>query len=747
MLLIDNVDSFTFNVADLLHRVLGRPPVVWRHDHPAQIDDLEQFGAIVIGPGPGRPQRPADLGISALALEQQQVPVLGVCLGHQGLAHRVGHHVRELRSPMHGRVSQIEHLGTDIFEGIPSPFSVVRYHSLEVVLPTEGPAGGLTATAWASDDGAVMGLAEPGAQRWGVQFHPESVLSTHGDRLVRNFLGLAGIRPQPRPLPDRGPVAEGDTPVGHAAVRSSATELSIDADADADADGAVAADAATDDARAATPPAGVRVQTLALAGPVDAWALHSQVNDGAAEAIWLDGSAGDRERTGPDSPSRFSVIGAPGGPYAHRLTHRVGEGTTEHRPDGSSVRYAGPLIDTVRRLLSRYTPVHDVDLPSDIRPGYVGCLGYGLAAETVGPGTAAPMPGQSDAWLLFVDRMVLLDHHTEQVHLVWLSDPDCHQQQQDWARRAAAMVAAARPVAGDSRSRQDWTSPPAAGMATVETSLRHSRAEYLRLIDLCVDRIRAGESYEICLTSMVSWPHHVAQHPAYRQLRAAGPVPFGAWLRGPDLSILAASPERFLSVSADGHVQARPIKGTRPRHSDPQADAAAAEELGGSVKDRAENLMIVDLVRNDLHRVCASGTVAVPQLCGVESYAAVHQLVSTVTGRLAAGMDALDALASCFPGGSMTGAPKVRTMQILESAEGGPRGFYAGALGWIGVNGALDLAIVIRSATWVQGRVQFGVGGAITVLSDPAEEYQEILHKARTMAAALTAAGHDDPDR
>ena len=222
-------------------------------------------------------------------------------------------------------------------------------------------------------------------------------------------------------------------------------------------------------------------------------------------------------------------------------------------------------------------------------------------------------------------------------------------------------------------------------------------------------------------------------------MREVSPVPRGAWLRTPEVSVLSGSPERFVSVR-DGVVEARPIKGTRPRGATPEQDEALAADLATAQKDRAENLMIVDLLRNDLHRVCRSGSVSVPEIFAVETYATVHQLVSTVRGRLADGMGPTDVLRACFPGGSMTGAPKVRTMEILDELEGAPRGVYAGAIGWVGLDGSMDSSIVIRTATWRDGDVTFGVGGAVTALSDPAEEHAETLTKARSVLRALDRA-------
>ncbi len=268
--------------------------------------------------------------------------------------------------------------------------------------------------------------------------------------------------------------------------------------------------------------------------------------------------------------------------------------------------------------------------------------------------------------------------------------------------------------------------------------------EYLAGFARVQDELRRGNSYEVNLTYRESLTSAVDPVTAYLRLRAASPAPYAGFLQHPGVRLLSSSPERFATVDRDGWLETKPIKGTTPRGETPAQDARHHAELAGHPRYRAENLMIVDLLRNDLSRVCDPGTVTVPVLMEVESYATVHQLVSTVRGRLRAGLGTVEALRALFPAGSMTGAPKLRTMAIIDAVERSPRGVYAGAFGWVGADGRADLGVVIRSlvatpapedpAAW---RYSLGTGGGITVRSEVGEEYAETRWKAAHLRSAL----------
>ncbi|TAK27624.1 MAG: aminodeoxychorismate synthase component I [Chloroflexota bacterium] len=266
-----------------------------------------------------------------------------------------------------------------------------------------------------------------------------------------------------------------------------------------------------------------------------------------------------------------------------------------------------------------------------------------------------------------------------------------------------------------------------------------SRAAYLGAVQKVKEYIAAGDAYQVNLTQRFDIPLPCDTWELYCILRKINPAPFAAYLHYPELQVLSASPEQFLKVE-NRKVETRPIKGTRPRGATSLLDRELAQELKGSTKDRAENVMIVDLLRNDLGRVCEIGSVGVTELFELEQYPTVHHLVSTVIGRLPEETDAVDLLRACFPGGSITGAPKIRAMEIIDELEPTERGVYCGAIGYLGHNGCMNTSIVIRTMVVHDGRVYFQVGGGIVADSDPECEYQETLDKAKALVMALQEA-------
>jgi para-aminobenzoate synthetase component 1 len=406
---------------------------------------------------------------------------------------------------------------------------------------------------------------------------------------------------------------------------------------------------------------------------------------------------------------------------------------------------AGDPLEIVRRLLAPYRCTPIAGLPP-FQGGAAGYVSYdwSRALERVPPPRHEDLPLARVAFGIY-DWVLAWDHESRRAWLISTGIGGV-----DPAARATAVRT--RLHAGDSPYLPAGCPLPAAGVSSHAPShavdrlwwdspvaLRSSftRQGYLDAVARVREYILAGDIFQANLSQRFETPLVEAPWAIYRRLRTRNAAPFAAFIDFPEVTILSASPERFLRVDDAGGVETRPIKGTRPRGLGPEHDAALGQALTESDKDRAENLMIVDLMRNDLSRVCAPGTVKVPELFAVERYATVHHLVSTVVGTLAPGVDALALLRAAFPPGSITGAPKVRAMEIIAELEPSQRGVYCGTIGYWSVTGALDTSVAIRTAMATGGRICFGAGGGIIADSDPDAEYRETLDKARGIIDAL----------
>lgn len=334
----------------------------------------------------------------------------------------------------------------------------------------------------------------------------------------------------------------------------------------------------------------------------------------------------------------------------------------------------------------------------------------------------------------FYDLVLAFDHHDHRCVLFSSGLPET-----DPSARTAHATARAANVQERLAAAYRPAPQPAGAGHTGEWQSNFSQAGYEQAVRQVQEYILAGDIYQANISQRFSCsiPDDFDHWSFYRTLRTTNPAPFSAFMKTRNLVIASSSPERFLRCSS-GQVEARPIKGTTRRLPDPSDDARAAKALQESEKDRAENTMIVDLLRNDLSRVCAPGTVEVPVLCGLETYAGLHHLTSVVTGRLRDGYDTADLLQATFPGGSITGAPKLRAMDIITEIEQLARGVYCGSMGYIGFDGNMDLNIAIRTVTFHRVEASFQAGGGITLLSDPEEEYLETLTKAQRIFDAFS---------
>lgn len=628
LLLIDNHDSFTYNIVEDL-RHLGISPTVVRNDAPEAGTTPEEqqafcnaFDAIIISPGPGHPATPADVGLSAAAFDTER-PILGICLGHQLLGLRSGATIREV-APAHGIVASIFHSSSALFSGIPQHFHAVRYHSLAITQTTAE----LRVTA-RTQDGTIMAVEHRTKPWWGVQFHPESIDSTFGRMLLANFLGLAGWQ------------------------RMHATLLT-----DAPSPAAVAARWADQEQWAWLEFPGTTV--LAQATEVlQAWQDPALVQVGqeyfsGGLAAWLE-------------PSMLREVGDP----AYHI---------------------------------------------DFQLGWIGYLGYEYRrfAEDAQP---CPAPAAADLPQRPADVTLLKVEHA----LVWNS-AGCLalslQEHDPWVDAVAAEIA--------NIAQQPQETTPAAALPQLQLTCRDSKASYLGSIAKLQSELARGNTYEACLTTALTGSGEVT-FAHYLALRQANHSPYAAYWRSGTTQVLSASPESFLSIRG-AQVSSSPIKGTRPRSADPR-------ELAHNPKDRAENRMIVDLVRNDLAQIALPGSVQVSEHAAVYTFASVHQMISTITAQRSVETTVADILEATFPGGSMTGAPKERTMELLEQVEGQPRGVYSGALGWIGFGGDAELAMVIRTLVAHGTDLHYGVGGAVLAVSEPETEFQEIQTKSQAVRA------------
>ena len=335
-------------------------------------------------------------------------------------------------------------------------------------------------------------------------------------------------------------------------------------------------------------------------------------------------------------------------------------------------------------------------------------------------------------WIL-ADRFLAFDHAEQQVWIVCLDEAAPCNENRRW------MQAMRERVEGAQAPEPDDSADAARDLHSL--AWRVELGTYRELILRCQHEILQGETYEVCLTNQLVGEGRIRPLEIYRVLRRHNPAPYAAYLRIGGYAVLCASPELFLSISSDRDVESKPIKGTAARGATPVEDEAIADAMVADEKTRAENLMIVDLLRNDLNRVCEIDSVHVPGLFAVETYATVHQLVSTIRGRLRADLGTVDCVRAAFPGGSMTGAPKVRTMKILDELEEAARGIYSGSIGYLSLDGAAQLNIVIRTLISANGRISIGAGGAIVAMSDPDAEVEEVVLKAQAMWDVLRRCG------
>ncbi|MGA9871995.1 MAG: gamma-glutamyl-gamma-aminobutyrate hydrolase family protein, partial [Rhodococcus sp. (in: high G+C Gram-positive bacteria)] len=457
-LLIDNYDSFTYNLYSLLCEVNGVEPVVVKNDSDWTSIDIAAFDNIVVSPGPGRPSTPHDLGISSRAILETDLPILGVCLGHQAMCHLLGGTVDLAPIPMHGRLSEIAHDGAGLFDGIPSPYSVVRYHSLTAIsLPEE-----LEACAWTSD-GIVMAVRHRSRPLWGVQFHPESISTEYGRELLSNFRDMTQSLSPAAVAPARSPYS---------------------------------------------------IETRTIEGDFDTEQVFGALFASSVNSFWLDGSAA------VEPNSRFTIMGDASGPLAEYITYRVGERRVDvHRSDGTVESVDSTFFDYLNgQLKDRATPPRH-DLPFAFALGYVGYLGYELKAD-VG-GQLVHTASTPDASMVFADRALVFDHDTGTCYLMALVVDHADPVTAAWFESTLGTLTALRDGAHAAAPQE---MPLIGAEFEADLLLRHDRDKYLGLIAQCLAEIRSGETYEVCLTNVATFPGPIDALATYTYLREINPT-------------------------------------------------------------------------------------------------------------------------------------------------------------------------------------------------------------------------------
>ncbi len=831
LLVIDHYDSFTYNLCDMLAQLTVNPPVVVAKDAiDAEGDDLkaffETFDGIVLSPGPGTPEEQPALSHLAIS-ENSDKPVFGVCLGHQLMSLAYGARVDRAPVPIHGQdhrivqkderqenragVSEQQHnssiaapLFPSLFQDLPTSFRVVRYHSLCAYDLPES----LAVTARSGDD-VVQAIQHESYPHYGVQFHPESIGTENGIKLLENFLRVVDKHREVDGKEKAGSRLVLETPIK--VEESSRKSSSLDT----------------------TGTSRFRIMVLRVSTPSASLTpskAFEKYYSRQSHSIWLDSSSYHTGRGELDilaAPSRAQDI-----IEYHIDDNESGDedilsrledelfGSEQDRSISSSevgwVNFEGDQssLDWVRENDESVAKNSlDEELPFNYRGGFLGFLGYEVRHDTqrylqqIEGGLSNKIPTSENTRrscetsgvngddvdgfrvptaAFFLARQSMVYHHpTASWYLIGLAEKD-----EDIDENLQWMETVGRDL--NQHKNEDISRAQAPSgcdekleRPSIEFVPNRPKETYEKDIEKCHEYIRKGDSYELCLTNQLEARvigDSVSTFDLYKIIREVNPAPYSSYFRwnlssrsdgnsnrvadeprSTSLVICSSSPERFMSVSRKQphpemtpylQAEAKPIKGTCARvmpengiclsDAEKREDDRRAHSLELSLKNRAENLMIVDLLRNDMSRVCKTGSVHVSKLMDIESFATVHQMVSTIRGTLSDSSNAIDLLRASFPGGSMTGAPKIRTMEILEELEENvDRGPYSGSLGYLSVNGCMDMNIMIRSATVTpskkkdEWKVSIGAGGAITALSDAEDEYDEMLLKARAVRQAV----------
>ncbi|KAI0153142.1 para-aminobenzoate synthase [Xylariaceae sp. FL1272] len=823
ILFVDAYDSFSNNIVGLLQECLEVDVTLVHMDDENVGQNLHEmlstFDAVVVGPGPGHPAIPSDVGFITRLWDlddAQLIPILGICLGFQSLSYAHGAQVKRLRRARHGIVGPVSHNDTDIFAGI-GELNATQYHSLHVDIGSREdydmvlrrpstPCPSLQPLAWDLEDAKngpiLMGVRHTTKPFWGVQFHPESICTSEaGKRMVQNWWAEARKWSSWPRLRDRRPEsvqAQGPIEVG---------------------------DAASPPPRESFRAPNLAQELRSVLGGEDIlvrWGRHraaaSITATGLVEALGYTRNEVVLLDSQEHARGRFSILGLVVPSKTMKVTYSVWNRTLRYGIDEMS-SLALESIDEVWPILKEALDMHDPckhnvssgekvhtsfpppgldsyvagHCPTDspFWGGFMGYISYEAGLETIDVDLPASNRQSSvpDINFVFIHRSIVIDHETSEVYIQSLLPRDW-----EWILSTGRVVETLAtgnetvPCSGMQSipSLKDEEAKKQSDRAILDQMLasaqvsRPQEALYRSKVLRCQESLASGDSYELCLTdeTQIVIPTNCDRRrldawQLYKKLRRNNPAPFGAFLRLSDVIVASSSPERFLSWTRNGRCQFRPIKGTV--YKSPSMSRELAHEILGSSKERAENLMIVDLIRHDLSGVVGAGNTWVTKLMVVEEYQTVYQLVSVIEGQLpdaktedglrASGIDVLRA---SLPPGSMTGAPKKRSCEILSEIEQRPRGVYSGVLGYLDIGGGGDFSVVIRTAvrdcdnTDAAGRCtdngvrdsdgcsngrnghfetsetwRVGAGGAVTIQSTDEGEFEEMQVKASSVLGAL----------
>ncbi|EFW20914.1 Protein phosphatase PP2A regulatory subunit B [Coccidioides posadasii str. Silveira] len=763
--IIDHYDSYTNNLLQLLQNTSRGAGDVPYPEWSVAVVRFDQFSwdtfkdtilpsldAIILSPGPGTPTKESDFGFNSKLIKESNIPILGICLGHQGIGTTFGAKIIHTPNIKHGQVCRIGHTDVGIFKNLPQEFKGVRYNSL--VLDSKDLPDELELTAWTFDPEdpstrVVMGVQHRNRPIFGSQWHPESVCSTHGQQIINNFRNIVlqfwtGSGWAQRCIAENASLP--DSILNKGAIVREAREIILGEIPPARRDHRA-------DSRH------YYIKSVALGrGPAAQVVFDAAIRNTSADGeAWLDSA---RVR---DVHSRNSYLAAASLNLSYSSRSKIlsiYQRGKRLKSEQLQTSYWAWLDHFHSTIIQRNVDVLDpklLDQEAEVgqplfQVGLIGYFGYELKREALSGYTYSPdKPGQEmdtlpDSQHMLATNVLRLDNYTGEWKLFSLIRRGHEDPIGDFINASSpvgqteaefdSLLTRIKRVFGPDDSHRLSTPSPLPRFTALD-----DEASYSQKIRAAQNAIKEGEAYEVTITTKfkASCPD-VDPYALYLSLRERNPAPYSAYIdfRVNETTILSSSPERFISIDADGVAEMKPIKGTLAVSPDKEEDERRKSQLATDVKELAENLMIVDLIRADLHNISPSKSIKVPKLLHVESYETVHQLVTTIQSHIAPNVGGVQVLERCFPPGSMTGAPKLRAVQILDGLEEHrERGIYSGSLGYVCASGTVDQSVVIRTIVKYGKQLELGAGGAITWLSEAEKEWDEVMVKANAVATAL----------